>query len=367
LTEQIAGLQKYISSLAPQLRQQQSTVSIILTTQGIPTSPHFIQTLRSLEGLPVWVVVRLCTDDETVFDFYNSLDAQLNLPYDVLDDFFGEALEVYLKNPWLTYGLPLHRFRESGVRIDVLDEIDERALNLKEVRDLCSLLFSAPTVLPDPAVNWNAFFQAVTNLMAREKPQWNPVTRKLSPWINLVDLNRFYGAPPPQPQYPQQYPQAQYPHSSWQPQQQNPPPPPTYQQSPPPNYQQSPPPMAYQQSPPAPTYQQQQPPAPNVHRQPQPPQGMKPQPTQQSQTPPVPVNENSVAILKGDILKTWALQPPTFQLLRPIHYLLGTVHTAFPPAFGVEPHAYFSKWKPLSLDALSSGQEAVLKRGENWI
>lgn len=359
LTEQIAGLQKYVSSISTRLRQENRIVSIILATQGIPTSPHFLPTLRSLEGLPVWVVVRLCTDDERVFDFYNSLDAQLNLPYDVLDDFFGEALEVYLRNPWLTYGLPLHRFRESGIRIDVLDEIDERALTVQEVRDLCSLLFSTP-LLPDPAVNWNAFFQAISGLMSREKPQWNPVTRKLSPWINLIDLNRLYGGPPQQ--HHPQYQQPQYPHPCWQPQQAQPP---TYHQSPPP-----PPPrqMNYQQSQP-PSYRQ-QPPAPNVYRQPQPqPQERRPPPTttQQSQGTQVPISESHVSTLKANILNQWALQPPTYQTPRPIPYLLGTVHTTFPPAFGVEPHVYFDKWKPLSQDALLSGQEAVLKRGETTV
>ena len=46
--------------------------------------------------------------------YWNQVDSQVELSLDVLDDFVGEAIEIYQFNPWLTYGLPLHRAREFG-------------------------------------------------------------------------------------------------------------------------------------------------------------------------------------------------------------------------------------------------------------
>jgi hypothetical protein len=99
-------------------------VAVILATDGLPSddqgyggdeiTQEFVSALRALEGLPVWIVIRLCTDDKNITKFYNRLDGLLELNLDVLDDFVGESREVQLKNPWLNYALPMHRCRELG-------------------------------------------------------------------------------------------------------------------------------------------------------------------------------------------------------------------------------------------------------------
>jgi hypothetical protein len=73
------------------------------------TKLEFTEALQSLEGLPIWIVIRLCTNEDEVVGFYNNLDPDLERNIDVLDDFSQEAEEVCKHNPWLNYALPLHR------------------------------------------------------------------------------------------------------------------------------------------------------------------------------------------------------------------------------------------------------------------
>ena len=104
--------------MTPELLQLGRKVVIVIATDGLPSKnksssgtreeQEFVEALRLLEGLPVWVVVQLCTNNEKVVDFYNDLDGQLELSMEVLVDFSGEALEVTEENPWLNYALPLH-------------------------------------------------------------------------------------------------------------------------------------------------------------------------------------------------------------------------------------------------------------------
>ena len=75
-------------------------------------SPHLSLTYTPLPHtlqLPVLVILRLCTSEKQVVEYWNNIDQQLELDIDVLDDQYGDAAEVNTHNPWLTYGEPLHR------------------------------------------------------------------------------------------------------------------------------------------------------------------------------------------------------------------------------------------------------------------
>ena len=83
LVSHILEIHHEISKLAPELRRLGKKVAIVIATDGLPTdergyggpqhNQQFVDALRLLEELPVWVVVRLCTDEEKVVDFYNNL------------------------------------------------------------------------------------------------------------------------------------------------------------------------------------------------------------------------------------------------------------------------------------------------------
>jgi hypothetical protein len=422
LAKHVTQIRNLVAPMASQLQREGKMISVILATDGLPSDDNgneghvifnqFVQALKSLEGLPVWVVVRLCTDDDRVFDFYNSIDAQLNLPYDVLDDFFGEALEVYLRNPWLNYALPLHRFRESGLYFHVLDALDEEALSFHELHQLCVLLFQQGQSLPDPARDWLLFLHRLAPLLSQEKWHSNPITKTRSPWIDLRRLHLVYGRNLPFPQelhQPMPQTTSPYPQSQSQPQQQQPPqntpygaptsspprqPYPPQQQPPPYSQPSSGPGMVptlaqqqqqqqqqqhFQQQPTQPPFQQhqQQPeqpfqaqtPGPFPQQQAQAQRSQQPQapPSQPSAPPQGPSSAKYQSSATGDpaALKHGILQWAVLgNNLKPIDQLLGTLHQTFPPVFGVPHHDYFAKYKPFSADALMKREPSVMKRGK---
>jgi Mg-chelatase subunit ChlD len=204
LTEHIREIRANIVSMEPSLRENGSKVAIILATDGLPsdnkgycnerTKHEFSQALRTLQGLPVWVVVRLCTDDDDVVEFYNQLDENLELSLEVLDDFTQEALEVTTCNKWLNYGLPLHRCRELGYYNRLFDLLDERQLSPDELRDFLMLLFGSDNFdgVPDPQADWKGFLKCITNIVEKEEKQWDPVKKKMAPWVDLKKIDKAY-------------------------------------------------------------------------------------------------------------------------------------------------------------------------------
>ena len=160
---------------------QHAVLTII--TDGLPTDGDLAEAMRPLSRLPVWVVVRLCTDDGEVVQFWSGLDAVVELEVDVLDDLAGEAAECAACNRWLTYAPELHRLREWGVHLKLLDLLDERRLAPVEARDLCALILGGGP-LPHPEADAAGFFAAVAERQRGLRLPYNPVRGRAHPWID---------------------------------------------------------------------------------------------------------------------------------------------------------------------------------------
>jgi hypothetical protein len=123
------------------LRKEGRFISLILATQGVPAckdgkaEPDAYRALEKelyyLNKLPVKLVIRLCTGDEETVRLYNEIDSKLD-NCDIIRYYQGEATEVYLYNPWLTYSIGLHRLREAGLALDDMDLLDEETLSFGE-------------------------------------------------------------------------------------------------------------------------------------------------------------------------------------------------------------------------------------------
>jgi len=207
LASHINEIRQHVHELSPSLFAQGRRVAIILATDGMPTNEYgisddsskavFTQALRSLEGLPVWIVIRLCTDEESIVNFYNDIDAQLELSIEVLDDFIGEAEEVHAVNPWLNYTLVIHRMREMGVQNRLFDLLDERRFTRSEVCDFCRILFGVQSFdgIPDPEVDFEAFMKKLTKIVEKHDKSFHPISQKPKHLIDLKALQRLYANP----------------------------------------------------------------------------------------------------------------------------------------------------------------------------
>lgn len=205
LSEHLEEIRLNVVQMSKDLFQNGQKVVVVIATDGLPTNRSgmsgpvelamFKRALRSLEGLPVWIVVRLCTDEDNVVEFYNDLDSELELSLEVLDDFKGEALEVCGCNTWLNYGLPLHRIREMGFSHKLFDLLDERRLTKDELREFFLFIFGSDLMdgVPDPQVDWQRFVSRIGSIVNRETSQWNPIGQKMMPWVNIKKLDSTYG------------------------------------------------------------------------------------------------------------------------------------------------------------------------------
>ena len=112
LCQHIRDIVEEVSAMAPALRAEGRRVTLVITTDGEASDGSLAETMAPLKDLPVWLVLRLCTDESQVVQYWDEIDRVLELNIDVLDDLKSEAESVFKVNPWLFYGEPLQRLRE---------------------------------------------------------------------------------------------------------------------------------------------------------------------------------------------------------------------------------------------------------------
>jgi hypothetical protein len=202
LTQYILEIRQEVMQLLPMLMN--GKVTVVVATDGVPTNSlgvtdgqvqaDFEAALQSLVGLPIWLVVRLCTNQCEVVDYWNSIDVVLERDLDILDDFESEAREVEHHNGWLNYSMPLHRMREMGFYHRVLDLLDESPLTPGQLHEFCQIIFGRGHMLraPDPDCDWYGFCVFLSELQFGERRQWNPIRKRMEPWIDVEKLNALH-------------------------------------------------------------------------------------------------------------------------------------------------------------------------------
>lgn len=104
------------------------------------TDGNIIDVLKLLEGLPLQIIIRMCTDENHIIEYWQNINAQLDLDIDVLGQVKTEALAVAENNNWLNYAEPLHRLREFGVVVPAINNLDLRQLSKVEIKILSQIL-----------------------------------------------------------------------------------------------------------------------------------------------------------------------------------------------------------------------------------
>mmetsp|Transcript_22447 Transcript_22447/g.51732 ORF Transcript_22447/g.51732 Transcript_22447/m.51732 type:complete len:268 (+) Transcript_22447:94-897(+) len=216
LTPHISDMYEMIQMVLLEKQQQQPNgvgvppenqrVVVCLATDGTPTDSMgyggpqvqdaFTHALSYLIALPVTVIVRLCTNQDSVVQFYEDQLDTHNASLDVLDDYTSEARQIFQHNPWLTYGLALHRCREGGLMVGSLihetwmDALDERPLTREELAFALQLFLGIDV---HHVNDWKRLMDKVQEKLSNEEKTWNPIHRRLTPWIDVKQLNRVYG------------------------------------------------------------------------------------------------------------------------------------------------------------------------------
>ena len=208
LSKRLGDIRQRIQRERATLTQEGQRVVLVIATDGMPTTPYsgtsepsdrsaFVAALRELANIDAHIVLRLCTDEQPVVDFYGDIDAEVELNFEVLDDIESEAQELQkLGNGFITYTPLLHKIREGGCFLKVLDIVDERPLTRGDIYLLLQYLLkrsaSDDILPPDP----EEFCTEVERRLVEDyKGEWgfDPLKKAMAPPVDTRLLRKAMG------------------------------------------------------------------------------------------------------------------------------------------------------------------------------
>jgi hypothetical protein len=201
ISDRLRKIHARISPQARDLARNGQKIVIVIVTDGMPTSTRsqnstdadrreLVQELRRLSyDLPMHLVVRLCTNDDTVADYYNAIDEETELELEVIDDMESEAREIWRTgNRWLVYSPLIHLMREGGTLMKLFDLLDERLLDPMEVALFCQLLLRESSEDEPITMEAHEFCEAVRNQLSKAHLVYDPIRRAMMPPLRLDEV-----------------------------------------------------------------------------------------------------------------------------------------------------------------------------------
>lgn len=140
ICKQIRGVGRRLKEMESDLKASGKIALLIIITDGESTDGNISDVLKPLEGLPLQIVVRLCTHEKEVTEYWQNITAMVNLDIYVLNQTKDEANLIAESNNWLVYGEPLHRLREFGVVEPAIDLLRYRQLSQAEIARVATKL-----------------------------------------------------------------------------------------------------------------------------------------------------------------------------------------------------------------------------------
>ena len=181
---------------------------VVIATDAMPSDQYgdssdeakatFFNALRKLQLLPVWIVIRLCTNERKAMQYYRKLDKKLEIPIECVSDYITESKEIRKYNPWLNYTQQIHQCRAMGFDHRVFDLLDECPLTKDDLMDFLTVLFGAEVFntkkAPNVHTNWNDFLQYLKNeVLDQYEKQYSPTTKKMEVVIDVKGLATAHG------------------------------------------------------------------------------------------------------------------------------------------------------------------------------
>ena len=179
-----------LHSMEGDLRSTNKIALLIIMTDCESTDGNIVDVLKPLEGMPLQIVIRMCTDERAVTEYWHNINAQLDLDIYVLDHMDIEAVEVMENNNWLTYAEPLHRMREFGVLVPAINYLDYRQLTRIEIKTVLETLIGGPS-LPDPEDDWLAFVDTSAAALQKLPLVYCSCRNEPHPWVDIEQLAQY--------------------------------------------------------------------------------------------------------------------------------------------------------------------------------